>query len=43
MTITIRLNKVECEIFKVPQKKDKRYKKGLEGKVVGEIERTASH
>ena len=33
MTITIRLSKVECEMLKELQKKDKRYKKGLEGKI----------
>ena len=37
MTITIRLTKVECEMLKELQKKDKRYKKGLEEKVKGEI------
>ena len=33
MTITIRLTKVEVEMLKELQKKDKRYKKGLEEKV----------
>ena len=33
MTITIRLTKVELEILKELQKKDKRYKKGLEEKI----------
>ena len=33
MTITIRLTKVEFEMLKELQKKDKRYKKGLEEKV----------
>ena len=33
MTITIRLTKVEVEMLKELQKKDKRYKKGLEVKV----------
>ena len=37
MTITIRLTKVEYEMLKELQKKDKRYKKGLEKKVKGEI------
>ena len=37
MNITIRLTKVEVEILKELQKKDKRYKKGLEVKVKGEI------
>ena len=37
MTITIRLTKVEIEILKELEKKDKRYKKGLEDKVRGEI------
>ena len=38
MNITIRLTKVEFEILKELQKKDKRYKKGLETKVKGEIQ-----
>ena len=33
MNITIRLTKVEYEMFKELQKKDKRYKKGLEEKI----------
>ena len=33
MNITIRLTKVEYEMLKELQKKDKRYKKGLESKV----------
>ena len=37
MNITIRLNKVEFEMLKELQKRDKRYKKGLEVKVKGEI------
>ena len=37
MTITIRLTKVEVEMLKELQKKDKRYKRGLETKVKGEI------
>ena len=37
MTITIRLTKVEYEMLKELQKRDKRYKKGLEEKVKGEI------
>ena len=37
MNITIRLTKVEYEMLKELQKKDKRYKKGLEVKVKGEI------
>ena len=32
MTITIRLTKVKIEMLKELQKKDKRYKKGLEEK-----------
>jgi hypothetical protein len=32
MNITIRLTKVEYEMFKELQKRDKRYKKGLEEK-----------
>ena len=37
MNITIRLTKVEYEMLKELQKKDKRYKKGLEDKVKTEI------
>jgi len=37
MNITIRLTKVEYEMLKELQRKDKRYKKGLEFKVKGEI------
>ena len=37
MNITIRLTKVEYEMLKELQKKDKRYKSGLEIKVKGEI------
>ena len=37
MTIAIRLTKVEYEMLKELQKRDKRYKKGLEVKVKGEI------
>ena len=33
MTITIRLTKVEYEMLKELQKRDKRYRKGLEDKV----------
>ena len=33
MTITIRLTKVEVEMLKELQKRDKRYKKGLEEKI----------
>ena len=33
MNITIRLTKVEYEMLKELQKKDKRYKKGLEEKI----------
>jgi len=39
MNITIRLTKVEYEMFKELQKKDKRYQKGLEDKVIQEIRR----
>ena len=42
MTITIRLTKVEVEMLKELQKKDKRYKKGLEEKVKGEINKDYS-
>ena len=37
MTSTIRLTKVEVEMLKELQKKDKRYKKGLEVKIKGDI------
>ena len=37
MNITIRLTKVEFEMLKELQKKDKRYKKGLEEKTKGDI------
>jgi hypothetical protein len=37
MNITIRLTKVEYEMLKELQKKDKRYKKGLEEKVENDI------
>jgi len=37
MNITIRLTKVEYEMLKELQRKDKRYKKGLEFKGKGEI------
>ena len=37
MNITIRLSKVEVEMLKELQKKDKRYKKGLEEKIRSEI------
>lgn len=37
MNITIRLTKVECEMLKELQKKDKRYKKGLEMKFLDDI------
>ena len=42
MNITIRLTKVEYEMLKELQKKDKRYKKGLEGKVKGDIQKDFS-
>ena len=42
MTITIRLTKVEVEMLKELQKKDKRYKRGLETKVRGEIHKDFS-
>jgi hypothetical protein len=32
MNITIRLTKVECEMLRELEKKDKRYKKGLNAK-----------
>ena len=37
MTITIRLTKVEVEMLKVLQRRDKRYKIGLEEKVKANI------
>ncbi len=37
MNITIRLTKVEHEMLKELQKKDKRYQKGLEGKIRTDI------
>ena len=37
MNITIRLTKVEYEMLKELQKKDKRYNKGLERKVLDDI------
>ena len=37
MNITIRLTKVEYEMLKELQQRDKRYKKGLEVMVKGEI------
>ena len=42
MTITIRFTKVEYEMLKELQKKDKRYKRGLETKVKGEIHKDFS-
>ena len=37
MNITIRLTKVEYEMLKELQKKDKRYKKGLDEKVKADL------
>lgn len=37
MNITIRLTKVEVEMFKELQKKDKSYKKGLEEKIKSDL------
>jgi len=37
MTITIRLTKVEVEMLKELQRRDKRYKKGLEVKVRSDL------
>jgi len=37
MNITIRLTKVEYEMLKELQKKDKRYHRGIENKIKGEI------
>ena len=38
MNITIRLTKVEYEMLKELQKRDKRYKKGLERKIQFDLE-----
>ena len=43
MNITIRLTKVEHEMLKELQKRDKRYKSGLETKVKGEILKDYAH
>ena len=43
MTITIRLTKVEYEMLEELQKRDKRYKSGLETKVKGEILKDYAH
>ena len=40
MNITIRLTKVEFEMLKELQKRDKRYKKGLEEKIKSDSPRT---
>ena len=37
MNITIRLTKVEVEMLRELQKKDKRYKKGLEEKIKSDL------
>ena len=37
MNITIRLTKVEHEMLKELQKRDKRYKKGFERKILNDI------
>ena len=42
MNIAIRLTKVEYEMLKELQKKDKRYKKGLDEKVISEIQKDFS-
>ena len=42
MNITIRLTKVEYEMLKELLKKDKRYKKGLEEKIKGDIQKDFS-
>ena len=39
MTITIRLTKVEVEMLKELQRRDKRYKKGLEEKIRSELKK----
>ena len=38
MNITIRLTKVEYEMLKELQKKDKRYKSGIEGKMKSDLQ-----
>ena len=43
MNITIRLTKVEYEMLKELEKKDKRYQKGLEDKVKNEISHDYKH
>ena len=43
MNITIRHTKVEYEIHKALQEKDKRYKRGLEEKVKNEISHDCKH
>ena len=40
MNITIRLTKVEYEMLKELEKKDKRYRKGLEEKIRSELHST---
>ena len=42
MNFIIRLTKVEYEMLKELQEKDKRYKKGLEEKVKGDIQKDFS-
>ncbi len=42
MNITIRLTKVEVEMLKELQKKDKSYKKGMERKVLTDLHRDFS-
>ncbi len=39
MTITIRLTKVEFEMLKELQKRDKRYRNGLRWKIICEIQK----
>ena len=41
MNVTIRLTKVEYEMLKELQKRDKRYKKGLEDKVKTDLRDSA--
>jgi len=43
MNITIRLTKVEYEMLRELQKKDKRYKKGLESKIITDTIRDHSN
>jgi hypothetical protein len=43
MTITVHLTKVELEMLKELQKKDRRYRGGLPAKVLKELQEDYSH